>query len=414
MEKDFSHPIFFGRVGHLGNPKSMNTGGRTRRAALRLLSGVLPVVISSAARASNVGTLRTVTVSSGPGLETALANARPGDWIELTATGLTGSFVLNASGTESHPIVITSQTGWGGGVNSTLTVNGAHITIYKMRTSRLSIYGSHCRVSRNYITAPVTVFRGGFDLTFEYNDVTGTGPGLNIRMSAAADRPYGAWVHHNYCHNRSGAGTGTDRQAICYANGSQEGGFADHSGLVEYNLVEKWDASWAFSSKTTGVVWQFNTCRNCHRGMESRIGNYNDWIANTSINSNLNKIHGRGHRLIGNYVDRVTPSSTQGWVLMAGSVHADDYLAPGTSYPQWQNAKDCLVTGCTGALTIGGRTSSGWNVYADGNTLENHAGNVAIDTYQTNTTDKRTAPSSAELPAYVTLTSADVGPLSDV
>ena len=390
----------------------MNKGGLTRRAAFRLVSGVLPATFWSAARAHNAGTLRTVTVTSGSELETALASAQPGDSIEMTTTGLTGEFIANASGTESRPIFITSRSGWDGGVSSALTVNGSHVAIWKMRTAQLHIHGDHCRVSRNYITAPTTVYVGAFNCIFEYNDVTGTGPGLNIRPSTSAARPYGAWVHHNYCHDRAGS-SNTDRQAICYANGSQEGAFADHSGLVEYNLVEDWDASWAFASKTTGIVWRFNTCRNCNRGMESRVGDHNDWIANTSINSNLNKIHGTGHRLIGNYVNRVSPSNTRGWVLMAGSVDGRaGYLAASPNYPQWQNAKGCLVSGCEGALTIGGRTSSDWNIYADGNTVENHVGNVAIGAYQMNTTDNRIGPSSVQVPAHVTLTSADVGPFA--
>lgn len=90
---------------------------------------------------SDPKTKNTVTVSSKGGLDTALANAKPGDVIELQAGVYAGTTTINASGTAENPIVIRGQT-------TAAILDGSECADCNV----LEIYGSHVHVERLTVT----------------------------------------------------------------------------------------------------------------------------------------------------------------------------------------------------------------------------------------------------------------------
>lgn len=82
-----------------------------------------------------------VTVSSKGGLDTALANAKPGDVIELQAGVYAGTTTINASGTPENPIVIRGQ-------STAAILDGGECP----SCNALEVYGSHVHVERLTIT----------------------------------------------------------------------------------------------------------------------------------------------------------------------------------------------------------------------------------------------------------------------
>lgn len=79
----------------------------------------------------------TITVSSKGGLDVSIANAKPGDVIELEAGLYTGTTTINASGTAENPIVIRGQ-------STAAILDGASCA----GCNALEIYGSYVHVER--------------------------------------------------------------------------------------------------------------------------------------------------------------------------------------------------------------------------------------------------------------------------
>ncbi len=356
---------------------------------------------------------RMVTVSNAMEMAVAVTEAQAGDRIELTSTAISGNYTISANGTADNPIIITSQNNnWGGGLSGNMIITGQHIKFWKMRLHSIDLSGADCRISRCYFTVGnIRVRPGGVRAVIEYNEVRNySSRAIWFNANTGPTRPFGSWVHHNYVVD--GTETSDLWLAIGWTGGTQEGAFADHSGLFEWNLVENHPIGFAFESKTTNIIWRFNTARNCSNGFESRIGNFNDWIGNSVIsdaNRGSFQMHGKGHRVIGNYNNRTTPDINQSYAAMSGTIEAENYLNSSVT-PRWANAKNCLYSGNIGPLYIGGGASA-WNVPADGTVIENHSGQITLASGRhINTTDNRNGPSTVTVPQYVILQPSDVGP----
>jgi hypothetical protein len=130
-------------------------------------------------------------------------------------------------------------------------------------------------------------------------------------------------------------------------------------------------------------------------------------------------INGLDNVLIGNYTDVTTPANWQGFNLMWGTCTYDtllDFVAANpTTGEVYERAEKCIMAGNIGALQIGG--GSTWNLGAVqclDNQVWDHTGaiNYVSGRGGTWTDNRNTAHPTFEVPQYVALTSADVGPLA--
>ncbi|HKN51364.1 MAG TPA: polysaccharide lyase 6 family protein [Amycolatopsis sp.] len=313
-----------------------------------ILAGV--VAVWGGQPASSAGTApRTLAVSSAGQLAAALAQARPGDRVEVAA-GVYGAGPIRVerSGTAQAPITIAAAslgqvrfTGTGG-----LDLTGAsHVVVQGFvfaNDAGLTVPGDAAgnRITRN-------VFQGnpgGADLTVKANDTevdhntfenrTAQGVYLQVVGPGAHDMAQRVHVHHNYFFNHQFHGANGGESIRFGLSGRQH---AVANGLIEDNLFDKADGdSEAISVKSTSNVVRYNTIVNSHGTISLRHG-WNSLVEGNILIGGTTGIRffGNNHVVINNIVE-----DTAGIPMEFGGGEVRDDTTSGTDH---EAADHCLV-----------------------------------------------------------------------
>ncbi len=265
-----------------------------------------------------------IIVSSIIKLQSAIANAKPGDRI-LVANGVynaTNDIIINKIGTEKKPITIAAQhlgaaeiTGKGGikltGPAAYIIIRGFKFTHASGR-ARSEAGSSFCRWSQNIFETPGK----GEDLTIAGNDqevdyntfinknafgrmlaVRGKGSQIAERLS----------IHHNYFKNYPSQGG--DNGAETFQFGLSGFSLSSSNSTVEYNLFEDCAGeNELISVKASAVILRYNTIRNCAAQFTLRHGNKCEVYGNYFINTPGLRIFGDDHVIHSNYFENCNPA----------------------------------------------------------------------------------------------------------
>lgn len=364
----------------------------------------------------------TRTVSNGTDLTNALNAANPGDHIVLQNGTYSGSWAISRAGTQASPIVIRSASGFGGNITGTLTLSGAWVIASRLTCSQISLLAPDCRASRCYLSSRIFSNAPATRCTIDYCKVTNPpGRGIELRPTTSSTTMMNMWVHRCWVTGQ----VATNKSSINMTAGSWEATRKNHNLKISYCLAENGNGSTTIGSKASGSIIEYCTLRNNPNAGISGPRHGTDCIirGNSMFNSRGIMTWGKGHTIIGNYTDVTSPSNWGahggGW----GNCTSDNILDliaivgvnEGTVY---ERAENCLWVGNIGALTLGAGNSSFspnplGNFPALNNEIRAHTGSISLlSGRQTGTIDNRNAPAGITVPAYVSLTSADVGPLA--
>lgn len=336
-----------------------------RRLGVLLAAGLLAVCggqFASSASAAAGAAPRTLAVSSPGQLSAALAQARPGDRVEVAAGVYNGGRIRVArSGTAAAPITIAAAapgqvqfTGSGG-----LDLTGvSHVVVQGFvfaNDAGLTVPGNAVanRVTRNVFTANP----GTADLTVKADDTevdhntfenrTAQGVYLQVVGPGADDMARRVHVHHNYFfnHQYKGANGG---ESIRFGLSGRQHAVAD--GLIEDNLFDKADGdSEAISVKSTHNVVRYNTIVNSRGTLSLRHG-WNTLVAGNILigGSTGIRLFGNNHVVINNIVE-----DTTGPAMEVGGGEVRDDTTSGTDH---EAADHCIV----GFNTLSGTDNIVW------------------------------------------------------
>ena len=305
------------------------------------LAGVLAVPGAPAEAASR-------TFSASPAqLSSALAQARPGDRVEVTPGVYNAGLIKVArSGTQQAPITIAARgqvtfTGAGG-----LDLTGtSHVVVQGFTFADgngLTVPGDATanRVTRNTFQGN----NGGADLSVQADDTevdhntfenrTAQGVYLQVVGPGAHDMAKRVHVHQNYFYNHQYKGANGGESIRFGLSGRQH---AEADGLIENNLFEKADGdSEAISIKSSNNVVRYNTIINSRGTLSLRHG----W--NTLVEGNILiggstgiRFFGNNHTVINNIVE-----DTSGPAMEIGGGEVRDDTTSGTDH---EAADHCLV-----------------------------------------------------------------------
>jgi hypothetical protein len=282
-------------------------------------------------------------VSSVAALRAALADAVPGDVIEVAdGTYSTGDVIgITKAGTAKDPITVRAQhvgkatiSGSGGfsvgGGASYVTLSGFRLT--GSRALSIPAGASHLRITRNLVqmsgSAQYWLTVAGDDAqvdhnTFQHKATLGNfievvGPG-----SAMAQR---TWIHHNYFLDQSYSGGNGGESIRLGLSGRQHS--AAHA-IVENNLFEKCDGDLeVISVKSTSDVIRYNTLRDSQGTITLRHGWNNLVEGNYLLGDETGiRIFGNNHTVINNVIENST-----GQALAVGGGEVRDDTTSGTNH----------------------------------------------------------------------------------
>jgi hypothetical protein len=364
--------------------------------------------------------LRTVSVSSGSQLVSALSGAQPGDHIALADGTYSGTFTTGASGTSGAPIVIRAASMGSATINGTLVFDHAWHTAYGVRftgasdSGILRLWAPDCTVRRcTFNISNTNKYVSGVGITsiarrakVEYcNFISGYFP-IRVFPARASDNlpTIDAWIHHNYMLNAAG-------------NACEIGSHWYHAAtnvniLLEYNLVENCGNNTAFGCKTSNVTYFKNTVLNCgdNRVMQCRHGNDCRFVANALINSAGIMVRGERHLVIGNYRTGIPNGNWTEHTAPTGTMRMAEFVTGNFSGTQHPTGDNCLFIENLPRARIGGGSSVS-EVLPTGNRVESAGSNwLLVSGRHLDTTT--TTSVSRSVPAYVILKSSDVGPLA--
>ncbi len=304
---------------------------------------------------------RTLTATSLDELRTLIADAAPGDHIELADGTYTNNspILVSAQGTEEDPIVITAQTVGGatiGGSSSFLVDGAKHVVLRGFKLTHgveeegvaLELVGSqHVRLTRNEFalqdkTANSTWLRiegagSGYNRIDHnyFHDKTST----NVFFALYGDAPDGGLgvsqhdrIDHNYFHKLTIAG---EEGGECLRIGDSKRGVVSAHTLVESNLFEECNGDpEVISNKTGGNVFRGNTLRNNKGSLVLRHGNKAVVDGNFILNNvGGMRVYGHDHLIINNYIEGSTGTGAQGTLI----------LNSGCTETDTGDGKDCSV-----------------------------------------------------------------------
>jgi hypothetical protein len=365
---------------------------------------------------------RTVNVANGSQLSSAISNAQAGDRIVL-ASGSYGGFTVERSGANGKPIVIISPTPRGAKVGGTITINGNYVWVIGMDMGghNINIFGSHDRVSRNYLgarTGPgIFAQKPSRNAEIDHSELTGF---ITVPDNASAigsspifsrhqcSSPANHYIHHNYIHDSNGGGKNGNSEAIMSGFGvscGKDTHFAPLANtLIEYNLIQNYGAGYCLRTKSATNTFRFNTCINTD-SIQDRWGIDNHWIANWVEDAGNMLIFDHGSKVIGNVLIGTTLR------IGAGNLNdASDYEAG------YYAADDALVVGNSGPLTIGyfwgdekAPAFKVLNVRVEAHKTGNGCGQGTITCVYGNTATF-SATTQHQVPQAIRLTPSQVGP----
>jgi hypothetical protein len=366
-----------------------------------------------------------VNVSTDSALTTALNNAEAGDTIRLATGTYTTDRTLNQSFPMDNPLIIESAVNFGAVITGRWNNRGAYNILngllFSGTSALLAMQGINCKAlacgftgtRSKAIQLSVEGLTGreseiAYCEFWELNeDNNGDLFRQAIKMSTGGDGlPESAqddvWIHHNWFHDIQ-----TKFSTWEYGQGD----------LIEWG--ESGQYNWALSRRI-GLYFEDNLIERFERGsnvtMDMKIGGYvvrrntqrgggastfttrfggNGILESNYMNPGGIKCFGRDNIIVGNDVDYIYPQ--------AGEIAIDTFT--NLHHPAYDN----LITGNIGTVNVGRQPNANYNVAADGNTIEDHTGNVLFS-LETNTTDDRNELSSRNFEPVVELQVSDVGP----
>jgi len=329
---------------------------------------------------------RTIFVSNGAQLASALAAAMPGDHIVLNDGTYTGSFQITRSGTNAAPIVIRAANLGRAYLTGSLTLSGSDVWLYgttctadrslNIRNDRISVLrniftgrqaiylyrASYCQIGYNYFNPPAD------DPNTSWNDIL-----LDLTNSDVAANRTSRFNHifRNHFSSRPASNPASYQNANhgIYVATYALDNYPPTGNIIEYNLFAH-DRLRPIYLKHGGNIVRGNTILSSpnynYRGMmcNSRHGTGDQWIGNYFENDYGLIINGSSHLVLGN---TFAPTSSCRLYLMAGQER--------TSHPP---ATDCVAAGNKGT-TIIGFTFYGGNgpfLFAERNRVEANVGEV--------------------------------------
>jgi len=357
--------------------------------------------------------LRTVNVSTSTQLNSALANALPGDHIVLANGTYSGSRTLSRAGTATAPIVIKAATKHGATLTGTLTLAGRFTVAHGLRFtgSALGVQfaADDTAVLRCWFMGPRgTRATSQKRVRVAYNRFTG-GPisgqsdphhiFFDVPRGTTTGLPEGGRVYRNDLSSASGSGASEETRHIYIGEGGGQGEDI-HPSLtdfrIEYNRISDSVRRRGIYTKRGGTV-QFNHVLGRGPGVTGiRHGGHGSFSGNRCDNIDSVIINGPDHQVKGNWV-----RSRRGLVL-----ESERRTSSGTIYNAAHNA---LLVGNDCNTVVVGNFESGDTLVANvsGVRIYNHRGPVVL-MRQVNTVQTTDATQTAPTP--ITLQSGQVGP----
>jgi poly(beta-D-mannuronate) lyase len=288
--------------------------------------------------AAAVRPARVVTVSSVSGLQSAVAQAQPGDTIQVADGTYTtsGPIRLSRSGTATAPITVTAAHVGKAVIRGSdgFAFGGAFVVVqgFQLLHGRgivIPASAHHVKFSRNLVQISrgstqywLTVNADDVEIdhnTFQHKSTIGTfieveGPGT----SAMAQR---TWIHHNYFFDHSFRGGNGGESIRVGLSGRQHG---SAKAIVEYNLFERCNGDLeVISVKSTDDIIRYNTLLNSNGTITLRHGNHNLVDGNLLIGGKTGiRIFGNNHTVVNNVVQNSTIGS-QAIEVGAGEIRDD-------------------------------------------------------------------------------------------
>jgi hypothetical protein len=271
--------------------------------------------------------LRTVPVSDGAGLATALVEARPGDHILLQAGdySLEEGFVAGRGGTAEAPVVIRPERPGEVRLHSPVLLTANHACFYGIdfaTRDALTVEGDRNAALRCIFrdVTSITLRNGASHNRIGWNSFKDLpfypDPQRNaIRLEPRLRDPRPMTGNHIY-RNHFTTDVGEERQdrhsLVIYVGLSAKNTLKlpPTATLIEYNLFDRIDYNSAVRIKTHGNMIRYNTAigpgrHSKRRNMAQfaqRQGNGNRWHGNWAENTRGFKINGEGQEFLGNKV----------------------------------------------------------------------------------------------------------------
>jgi hypothetical protein len=321
---------------------------------------------------------KTVRVSNGSQLQSALANATAGSTIKLGNGRYSGNFRITNSGTKGNPILIESADRLRAELRSSLEIRGDHVIVSGLSFSGASVdlRAHNCRVTRCYFNGGGTAIsvRGADNAEIDRNEITRwSAKGVDFDSDDGGRRGLRPRIYRNYFYDSKGKG---DNAAI---------GLGQHSrhhkdrvnALVEYNLCVDIPNYKAIFCKSSENTIRYNTFINC-QGLVNRHGYRNKYIGNWLENSIDLIVNDEGCLVEGNKL----VNCKNGLRVMAGNITSSDMASHRGSDPRYPYADSCqIINNDTNRITVG-MTYSGWQrTYPARNTvLRGNTGKVSLQT----------------------------------
>lgn len=316
---------------------------------------------------------RTIRVSNGSQLQSALASARAGSKIELANGTYRGNFSITNSGTKSNPILIESASRLRAELSSSLAIRGDHVIVsgLSFQGASVNLRAHNCRVTRCYFNGGGTAIsvRGADNAEIDRNEITRwSGRGIDFDPEEERRKGLRPHIYRNYFHDSKGA---KDNGAISIGQYSLHHKYKVNA-LVEYNLcvdVPKYKAIFCKSSENT---IRYNTLIKC-QGLVNRHGFRNKYIGNWLEDSIDLIINDEGCLVEGNKL----VNCKNGLRIMAGDISSSQVTSQNGGYPY---ADGCQIIDNDTNLIQVGITYRGWKrTYPARNTvLRGNTGKVSL------------------------------------
>lgn len=289
-----------------------------------------PPATSSNSREPSVSG-RTIRVSNGSQLQSALASAAPGNQIELANGTYSGRFRIANSGNRNNPILITASNRLRADLRGTLEVRGDYVIVSGLSFNGgagVELRAANCRVTRCYFNGSSTAIsiRGAANAEVDHNEITRWGA-EGIDFDPLFERRQGTnpRIYRNYLYN------GLDRNRNAAINLGQQSGHhgIKVNGLVEYNLIENANRQYkTIYCKSSSNTVRYNTIINA-QGMENRHGRDNKYIGNWLENCNAFIVSDENCVVEGNKLVKVV----HGIRVMAGTISSQQVPSQGGGVP---------------------------------------------------------------------------------